>query len=97
MDQYRTVEAIATDPIRFGSFVVVNADHCSPDPACAGVGGIAKRPHQAGAVESYLAGETVTVLNDGGIQADLTDGQRWVELRNGRVVPPDGHDTYRGR
>ena len=97
MDKHRTIEAIATDVIRFGSFVAIDGDRCSPDPECAGVGGIAKRPHQAGASEGYLAGETVTILTDGGVQADLAEGQRWVEVRNGRIPSPGNNDWLRSR
>lgn len=97
MDQHRTVEATATDPIRFGSFVSLNGDRCSPDPERTGIGGIAKRPHQAGASEGYAAGEIVTVLTDGGVQADLAEGQRWAEVRKGRVVSPGNDDGLRSR
>lgn len=86
MHQHRTIEAIATDAIRFGSFVAVDGDRCSPDPDRTGIGGIANRPYQAGASEGYSAGETVTVLTDGGAQADLAEGQRWVEVRSGRIA-----------
>lgn len=87
MTVHRTVTAIATAPIRFGSFVAVDGEGCSPDPARAAAGGIAKRPHQAGASEGYEPGETVIVLTDGGVQADLADGQRWVEVKAGRIAP----------
>lgn len=74
MSVHGTITAIATDFIRFGSFVAVDSDRCSPDPQRTGTGGIAKGPHQAGASEGYDAGETVTVLTDGGVQADLAEG-----------------------
>lgn len=86
MTVHRTITAIATDPIRFGSFVAVDGERCSPDPERAGVGGIAKRPHQAGSREGYEPGDVVTILADGGVQADLADGQRWVEVKMGRIA-----------
>lgn len=84
---HRVITAIASDFVRFGSFVAVDGDRCSPDPERRGVGGIAKRPHQAGAAEGHQPGETVTILTDGGVQADLADGPRWAEVRGGRVLP----------
>ena len=86
MNVHRTITAIATDPIRYGSFVAVDGERCSPDPERTSAGGIAKRPHQAGASEGYQRGETVIVLTDGGVQADLADGQRWVEVKAGRIA-----------
>ena len=66
MTVHRTITAIASDPIRFGVFVAVDSERCSPDFERAGVGGIAKRPHQAGSSDGYEPGDAVTILADGG-------------------------------
>jgi hypothetical protein len=97
MSVHRTITAIATDFIRFGSFLAVDGDRCSPDPQRIGTGGIAKRPHQAGASGGYHAGETVTVLTDGGVQAHLAEGQRWAQVNRGRVVLPGDNDPLAHR
>ena len=77
--------------------MAVDGDRCSPNPQRTGIGGIAKRPHQAGASEGYDAGETVTVLTDGGVQADLVEGQRWAQVDCGRVVLPGDNNTLARR
>ncbi|NIJ09309.1 hypothetical protein FHS31_002941 [Sphingomonas vulcanisoli] len=86
MTVHRTVTAIAKAPIRFGAFVAVSDGTCVVDPERASPGGIAKRPQGAGVREAYQAGEEVIVLTDGGVLADLADGQRWVEVASGRLA-----------
>lgn len=83
---HRTVTAIAKAPIRFGAYVAMSDGECAPDPGRTSAGGIAKRPWAAGALESYATGDEVIVLTDGGVLADLPEGQHWAEVVSGRLV-----------
>lgn len=86
MTVHRTQTAIASAPIRYGTYVVLTDGACAPDPERAGQGGVAKRPYGAGTREAYAVGEEVVVLTDGGVLADLSDGLKWVEVAFGRLV-----------
>ena len=86
MSVHVTTTAIVTEALRFGTFVAIEEGRCRPDPDRTGQGGIAKRALGAGAREGYEAGETATILTDGGIFAELKEGTRWVILGKGRIA-----------